>query len=125
MEVRPHGSKLLGDFRPGRIYELTYAARDPMIVGLGMAGIRNLLSYLRLIPLTGVRAPQRTLIFGISQFAPAPSDHVVEGADVDEAGRPVFDGAFLHVAAPASLGGTETRCLRRRPSQDCCSTALR
>ena len=94
----PTRIKLLGDFRPGRIYELTYAARDPMIVGLGMAGIRDLLSYLRANPLTGVPAPQRTLIFGISQSARLLQTMLLRGLHIDEAGRPVFDGAFLHVA---------------------------
>ena len=31
-------------FKPGRIYELVYTARDPIVVALGMAGIRDLLS---------------------------------------------------------------------------------
>jgi hypothetical protein len=30
-----------GGFKPGRIYELTYTARDPMVVAAGMAGIRD------------------------------------------------------------------------------------
>ena len=39
--------RLDGGFKPGRIYQLTYTARDPIVVALGMAGIRDLLSYLR------------------------------------------------------------------------------
>jgi hypothetical protein len=90
--------KLGGGFAPGRIYELTYTARNPTIVGLGMAGIRDLLSYLRANPLAGAPAPQRTLIFGISQSARLIQTMVLRGLHVDEAGIPVFDGAFLHVA---------------------------
>src|SRR5712691_2980789 len=57
---------LNGGFKPGRIYQLTYTARDPIVVALGMAGIRDLLSYLRDNPLAGAPAPQKNLIFGIS-----------------------------------------------------------
>jgi hypothetical protein len=56
-----------GGFKPGRIYELTYTARDPMVVAAGMAGIRDLMSYLRNNPLVGAPAPQASIIFGISQ----------------------------------------------------------
>jgi hypothetical protein len=112
--VRPEGSDtptkiaLEGGFTPGRIYELTYTARDPMIVALGMAGIRDLLSYLRANPLAGAPAPQRTLIFGISQSARLIQTLLLRGLHVDEAGRPVFDGAFLHVAG-AGKGGFDYR----------------
>ena len=99
---------LEGGFTPGRIYELTYTARDPMIVALGMAGIRDLLSYLRANPLAGAPAPQRTLIFGISQSARLIQTMLLRGLNVDEAGRPVFDGAFLHVAG-AGKGGFDYR----------------
>ncbi len=99
---------LEGGFTPGRIYELTYTARDPTIVALGMAGIRDLLSYLRANPLAGAPAPQRTLIFGISQSARLIQTMLLRGLNVDEAGRPVFDGAFLHVAG-AGKGGFDYR----------------
>ena len=56
-----------GGFKPGLIYELTYTARDPMVVAAGMAGIRDLMSYLRNNPLVGAPAPQASIIFGISQ----------------------------------------------------------
>jgi hypothetical protein len=112
----PTRIKLLGGFKPGRIYELTYTARDPMIVSLGMAGIRHLLSYLRAHPLAGAPAPQRTLIFGISQSARLIQTMLLRGLHVDEDGKPVFDGAFLHVAG-AGKGGFDYRfAMPTRPS---------
>ena len=99
---------LEGGFTPGRIYELTYTARDPTILALGMAGIRDLLSHLQATPLAGAPAPQRTLIFGISQSARLIQTMLLRGLHVDEAGRPVFDGAFLHVAG-AGKGGFDYR----------------
>ncbi len=73
-------------------------ARDPTVVGLGMAGIRDLLSYLRTNPLAGAPPPKRTLIFGISQSARLIQTMLLRGLHVDESGKAVFDGAFLHVA---------------------------
>ena len=95
---------LAGGFQPGRIYELTYTARDPMILGLGMAGIRDLLSYLRTHPLEGEPVPQRTLIFGISQSGRVIQTMLLDGLNVDEDGKPVFDGAFIHVAGGGKGG---------------------
>src|SRR5262249_32098972 len=63
----PTEIRLADGFKPGRIYELTYVARDPTIVATGMAGVRDLLAYLRDNPLAGAPAPEKRLIFGISQ----------------------------------------------------------
>jgi hypothetical protein len=39
---------LLGaGFQPGKIYELLYRARDPLVIGLGYAGIRDLMSFFK------------------------------------------------------------------------------
>ena len=107
-DATPTRIELEGGFTPGRIYELTYTARDPTIVGLGMTGIRDLLSHLQATPLAGAPPPKRTLIFGISQSARLIQTLLLRGLNVDEAGRPVFDGAFLHVAG-AGKGGFDYR----------------
>jgi alpha/beta hydrolase family protein len=112
--VRPMGGgtpmeiRLEGGFKPGRIYQVTYTARDPVVVGLGMAGIRDLLSYLRTHPLEGAPAPQRSLIFGISQSGRLIQTMLLRGLHVDEDGKGVFDGAFIHVAG-AGKGGFDHR----------------
>jgi len=97
-----------GGFKPGRIYELTYTARDPMVVAAGMAGIRDLMSYLRNNPLVGAPAPQASIIFGISQSGRLIQTMLLRGLHVDEDGRPVFDGAFIHVAG-GGKGGFDYR----------------
>lgn len=89
---------LKGGFQPGHLYELTYLARDPVVVGLGMAAIRDLLSYVRHHPFEGAPPPARTLVFGISQSGRLIQTMLLRGLHVDEAGRAVFDGAFVHVA---------------------------
>jgi hypothetical protein len=48
-----------GGFEPGRIYDVVYRARDPRVVGTGLAGTRDLISFLKYSdtgnPLRGVR----------------------------------------------------------------------
>ena len=100
--------RLAGGFKPGRIYQLVYTARDPIIVALGMAGIRDLLSYLRTHPLAGMPAPRASAIFGISQSGRLIKTMLLRGLHVDEDGRPVFDGAFIHVAG-GGKGGFDYR----------------
>ena len=34
-------------FEPGRIYEVVYTAKDPAVVGLGPAAIRDYISYMK------------------------------------------------------------------------------
>ena len=100
--------KLDGGFKPGRIYELVYTARDPIVAAAGMAGIRDLLSYLRSNPLAGAPAPRTSLIFGISQSGRLIQTMLLRGLHVDEDGRAVFDGAFVHVAG-GGKGGFDYR----------------
>jgi Alpha/beta hydrolase domain len=100
--------RLDGGFKPGRIYQLTYTARDPKVVGLGMAGIRDLLSWLRNHPLAEAPAPRHSLIFGISQSGRVIQTMLLRGLHADEDGRPVFDGAFIHVAG-GGKGGFDYR----------------
>jgi hypothetical protein len=104
----PTEIRLDGGFVPGRIYQLTYTARDPMVVGLGMAAIRDLMSYLRTHPLAGASAPGKSLIFGISQSGRLIQTMLLKGLHVDEDGKPVFDGAFIHVAG-GGKGGFDHR----------------
>ena len=100
--------KLDGGFKPGRIYQLVYTARDPMVVALGMAGIRDLLAYLRDQPLAGAPVPRKNLIFGISQSGRLIQTMLLRGLHVDEDGKPMLDGAFIHVAG-GGKGGFDYR----------------
>ncbi len=95
-------------FAPGRIYEVDYTARDPRVVGLGLAAIRDSLSFFRFAaaddagtpnPLASAGQPdaRATLAFGISQSARVLQHMLLEALHVDEAGRMVFDGALIDV----------------------------
>jgi Alpha/beta hydrolase domain len=104
----PRQLRLDSGFRPGGLYELAYVARDPVVVAAGIAGIRDLLSYLREHPLAGAPPPARTLIFGISQSGRLIQTMLLRGLHVDELGKGVFDGAFIHVAG-GGKGGFDYR----------------
>ena len=88
---------LKSGFEPGRIYELVYVAKDPVVVGLGLAGVRDLVSYFKHDPAAVARA-QRAYSLGISQSGRFLRHFVYQGFNADEDGRKVFDGLLIHVA---------------------------
>ena len=102
-----------GGFKPGVIYELTYVAKDPYVTGAGLAGIRDLLAYIRAHGIDGGPPPARTLIFGISQSGRVIGRMLHDGLDVDETGKLAFDGAYLEVPGaggrPGSTAGSPSR----------------
>jgi len=46
----PHFIHLDGGFQPGKIYEIVYEAKNPVVVGVGLAAVRDFLSYLKYDP---------------------------------------------------------------------------
>jgi hypothetical protein len=91
-------------FDRGAIYEFIYRARDPIVMGIGFATIRDIVSFLRYAttdnPLASHGHPQtrRALGFGISQSGRVLRDLVYLGFNQDLAGRQVFDGILPVVA---------------------------
>ena len=85
-------------FVPGRIYEVVYDATAPRIVGLGLAAIRDAISYFRYEHEPTSPTLNRALIFGISQSGRVINHMIWQGFHLDEARRPIVDGAFVHVA---------------------------
>lgn len=119
--VQPGGPgqvSLTGGFKPGVLYELIYTARDPKVAGAGLAGIRDLLAYLRDQPLPGTVRPRSTLIFGISQSARLIGRMLHDGLDVSESGALAFDGAYLQVPGAGGSAGFNSRFVQptRHPS---------
>lgn len=114
----PGRIRLEGGFQPDVIYELSYVARDPYVAGAGMAGIRDLLSYLRDHPLEGAPVPKNILMFGISQSGRLIGRMLHDGLNVDEGGKLVFDGAYLHVPGAGGSAGFNSRFVQptRHPS---------
>ncbi|GIL40835.1 alpha/beta hydrolase domain-containing protein [Roseiterribacter gracilis] len=95
---KPGKLRLQGGFKPGKIYELIYTARDPHLVGLGLAGIRDLLAYARDNGIEGAAPAQRVLAFGISQSGRVLNTMLATALAIDERGRAAFDGALIHVS---------------------------
>jgi len=99
-------------FDRGAIYEFVYRARDPIVMGIGFAAIRDIVSFLRYGTKDNPLAPQerlcirRALGFGISQSGRVLRDLVYLGFNEDLAGREVFDGIFPVVA------GSRRTCIK-------------
>jgi hypothetical protein len=91
-------------FEPGWIYELVYTACDPLVLDLGFAAVRDLVSFLRhdsegtaaLLSTDG--PPLRVHAWGRSQSGRGLRDFVHRGFNEDAAGRRVFDGIVSHIA---------------------------
>ncbi len=97
---------LEGGFEPGVIYELVYEAKNPVVQGLGMAGIRDLISYLKhsrdrgnpLLLASGSSAARYAYGFGTSQSGRLLRMFLYDGFNADEKGHKVFDAVMPHVA---------------------------
>ena len=92
-------------FDAGALYEVTYTARDPAVLGLGFAATRDVASFLRRdataanpLAANGLSTIQRAIGFGISQSGRFLRDFLYFGFNEDLAGGKVFDGLWPHVA---------------------------
>ncbi|MGJ5815054.1 alpha/beta hydrolase domain-containing protein [Paludibaculum fermentans] len=89
-------------FQPGQIYEMVYEAENPRIEGLGLAAVRDAISFLKYGGPETVLADQRRFIkrsigFGISQSGRFLRSFLYFGFNEDEKGRKVFDGVWADV----------------------------
>jgi hypothetical protein len=86
-------------FDAGAIYELVYTARDPLVLGLGFAAVRDVASFLRREtggnPLG--RPAAHAYAHGISQSGRFLRDFLYLGFNEDERGRIVFDAINPHL----------------------------
>ena len=110
----PHYVHLNSGFVPGKIYELVYTAKDPAVVGVGLAAVRDFLSYLKYDP--QATAPvKRVYAVGISQSGRFLRHFIYQDFNADEKGRQVMDGIIAHVAG-AGRGSFNHRFAQ--PSRD-------
>ncbi len=105
---------LQGGFQPGYIYELIYEAKNPVLAGAGMAGIRDSVSLLRYgetsnsqlaqqLAALEIPAIERSIAIGNSQSGRLLRLFLYEGFNADLEGRKVFDGV-IPVIAGAGFG---------------------
>jgi Alpha/beta hydrolase domain len=102
---------LFEGFKPGTLYELIYRAKDPLVLGLGYAGMRDLVSFLKHEPADDAGNPNPlwlpaedgegsglTAVFeGSSQSGRNMRTFLHLGFNEDEEGRIVFEGAYPHI----------------------------
>lgn len=99
-----------GGLQAGHIYELIYEARNPVLAGAGMAGIRDSVALLRHgagdnaglaqeLAALGLPAFQRTIGIGNSQSGRLLRMFLYDGFNADLDGHQVFDGVIPYVAA--------------------------
>ncbi len=90
-------------FDAGALFELVYAARDPVVAGMGFAAIRDVAAFLRAGGGAGAGgtapAPDRAVLHGISQSGRLVREFLHGGFNEDEnaPGRPVFDAMLPHI----------------------------
>lgn len=104
---------LSAGLEPGRVYELVYTAQNPVLVGLGSAAIRDLMSHLKQErTTTGI---QRTIAMGSSQSGRFLRTFLYFGFNQDEKGGRAFDAVWSHVSG-AGRGSFNHRFAQ--PSRD-------
>ncbi|MCE9526177.1 MAG: hypothetical protein K8R36_09000 [Planctomycetales bacterium] len=104
-----------GGLKAGWIYEVVYEGEGSVVQGVGLAGIRDLVSFLKFntteknpLVLTGKSVANRAHGFGTSQSGRLLRQLLHDGFNSDEQGRQVFDGVISHVAG-GSLGSFNHR----------------
>lgn len=88
----------------GALYEFVYTAKDPVVYGLGLAAMRDIVSFLRYdttsanpLVRNGRISIDGVLAYGASQTGRVLKELVYEFT-IDEQGRPLFDGAMAHIS---------------------------
>ncbi|MBB4225148.1 alpha/beta hydrolase domain-containing protein [Variovorax sp. 375MFSha3.1] len=91
---------------PAYLYELVYVAKDPKVMGLGLAALRDMISFFHrdASDSSGTANPvaaaiKNTIASGVSQCGNFMKTFVHLGFNEDRAGQKVFDGVFAQIAA--------------------------
>ncbi len=106
---------LLSGFKPDHIYEFIYPAKNPLVLGLGFAGVRDVISFLRYktgddagnpnpLAIGGDRTGiKRAYAWGRSQSGRFLRDFVYHGFNEDESHKQVFEAISPHAAGGGRL----------------------
>ena len=105
---------LEGGFVPGKIYECVYRSKNPRVVGLGLAALRDVISYAKYAP-DAVFPVEQGLAVGVSQTGRLLRHFLYQGFNTDEQGRQAYDG-MLAITAGAGRGSFNHRFAQ--PSRD-------
>jgi len=90
-------------FEPGKIYEVIYQAKDPVLAGLGPAAMRDMVSFMKHGGAETLLADQHQYIkravgIGVSQSGRFLRSFLYDGFNQDEKDARVFDGVWAIVA---------------------------
>jgi Alpha/beta hydrolase domain len=101
----PRSLCLKNGFDPGLLYELVYEAKDPKVLGVGLAAMRDVASFFRFESVDDQGSPNpiggkihHAVAQGISQSGNALKTFILLGFNQDERKRRLFDGANPHIA---------------------------
>ena len=101
-------------FEEGKIYECVYRAENPRVVGLGLAAIRDIISYAKYDP-EALFPVEQGMAVGVSQTGRFLRHFLYQGFNTDEQGRQAYDGV-LAITAGAGRGSFNHRFAQ--PSRD-------
>jgi len=97
---------LKNGFDPEQLYQVVYTAKDPLVLGIGLAATRDIVSFLRYSDRGDDGAPspvaglvKRAIGFGTSQSGNFIKTFIRLGFNQDESKRIVWDGANPNIAA--------------------------
>lgn len=106
----PKKISLRDGFQPNYIYELIYTAKNPLVLGLGFAAIRDFVSFLRTgrvdeagipnplaIPSSNKIPVKAAVMQGVSQCSNFARTFLFLGFNTDENGNAVFEGVNAHI----------------------------
>lgn len=82
-------------FDPQFLYQVVYAAKDPLVLGIGLAATRDIVSYFR-YPVAGIIS--HAIGFGTSQSGNFVKTFIHLGFNQDESKRIVWDGVNPNIA---------------------------
>lgn len=106
--------RLESGFEKGKIYELVYVSDDPVVVGVGLAALRDGAAWLRDSEESPV-AVERVIAMGISQTGRLLRHFLYQGFNLLPGGGMAFDGVISHTAG-AGRGSFNHRFAQ--PSRD-------
>ena len=93
-----------GGFQPGKLYELIYRAKDPLVLGLGFAAARDIGAFIKTRvkddagkPNPAYRAGSKAIILGTSQSGRMIRTMLHLGFNRGEDGARVYEGAYPHI----------------------------
>ena len=121
VEPEPCHIFMASGFERGRIYQLVYTTRGSMVVGLGFAAVRDVVSLLKYAPAEAGNPCAADIefayAFGASESGRFLRQYLHLGLNEDEDGRMALDGVIPHVA-----GGMRGEFNLRfgQPSKDVC-----